>query len=346
MTLDPKEIFADLINFREEIGAKEAHVDITLKPFRFVVYNFLGGAAFHFMPCPAVKKADPQKLHRASHIPDGLSPCGNCITAWNARFPDNKVSAQNFNLERMFSQLQYDPNMWDGVDIDKIKEVNDEKFMPGCYLLYRPVRNMKFHFMKCSDVRYDEKIGWIRAYRFTNNISGKFELFDNTTQSLKPCPKCLAEWNNGEGWNGYSKASEDQQKVISKNFDIREFFMHSRGRPELIELYELMNDNKVWFGADIGNEYPSNWGEISNMYRIANGYRCEQCGVNLSEATDLAIVHHVNGSHPEVGPDNMKVLCVWCHAKQPHHEKSVKIDRDQYDRLMRLWREQGIKRPD
>ena len=185
-----------------------------------------------------------------------------------------------------------------------------------------------------------------------SGLSRQLDAFDfsrrrvhNTTQSLKPCPKCLAEWNNGEGWNGYSKADADK-RAIRDNFDIREFFTLSRGRPELVELYKLMDDNKVWFGADIGNEYPSNWGEISNMYRIANGYRCEQCGVDLSDATDLAIVHHVNGSHPEIDPKNMKVLCVWCHAKQPHHEKSVKIDRDQYDRLLRLWREQGIRRPD
>lgn len=346
MTLDPQEIFADLINFRKKIGAEEAHVDITLKPFRFVLYNYVNGKAFHFMTCPTVRNTAPENLHRASHKPDGLHPCGNCISAWNRKFPNNKVNAKTFDLENFFSQLQYDPHMWDGVDIDKIKEVNDARFMPDCYLLYRPVRNMKFHFMKCSEVRYDEEIGWIKAYRFTNNISGKFMLFDGTEQSLRPCPKCLAEWDNGKGWNGYSKASDADKKAISRDFDIQEFFTISRDRPELVELYKLMDDNKVWFGADIKNEYPGNWSEISKMYRIANGYRCEQCGIDLSDATDLAVVHHVNGSHPEVDHDNMKVLCVWCHSKQPHHQKTVKFDRDQYLRLMKLYKEQGIKRPD
>ena len=104
-----------------------------------------------------------------------------------------------------------------------------------------------------------------------------------------------------------------------------------------------MDDYSVWFGVNVDNEYPANWTEISAMYRIAQGYRCEECGLDMSAFPDLAVVHHVNGSHPEVGPDNMKVLCVWCHSKQPHHEVSVKLDRYTLSLLKRLRREQGIK---
>ena len=185
--------------------------------------------------------------------------------------------------------------------------------------------------MKCKTVREDEKIGWIRSYRFTDRITGKFEMFDGSFQTLKPCEECLAEWDSKQGWKGYSKAEDSVKKEIKDSFSLKEFAKHCRNLetrpPELAELYKLMEDNSVWFGANVGNDYPSNWKEISDMYRIAHNYRCEQCGLDMRGHPKLAVVHHVNGSHPEVGPENMRVLCEWCHSKQPHHDRTVKIDR-------------------
>ena len=79
------------------------------------------------------------------------------------------------------------------------------------------------------------------------------------------------------------------------------------------------------------------------MYRIAQNYLCEECGLDMQEDKDLAVVHHINGSHPDVHPENMWVLCVWCHSKQPHHDRTVKIDRYILKLLRKLFREQGIK---
>ena len=172
-------------------------------------------------------------------------------------------------------------------------------------------------------------------------------VFDGSRQKLKPCTECLSEWNTKKGWNGYSEKSDDEKKIIRDKFSIREFFEKCSNLQqlphELTELYELMNNNRVWFGASVGNEYPSNWGDITDMYRIAQGYRCEQCGVDLSKFPNLAITHHINGSHPEIGPDNMRVLCKWCHSKQQHHEKTVNLNRYEYNLLRKLCSEQGIK---
>lgn len=99
----------------------------------------------------------------------------------------------------------------------------------------------------------------------------------------------------------------------------------------------------MWFSAKVDNEYPANWSNISTMYRIAKSYRCEQCGLDMIEFPNLAVVHHVNGSHPEVDMGNMKVLCIWCHSKQPHHEKSVKMDRYTLKLLRQLRSRRGIK---
>ena len=345
--MTPEEIFADLIRFRKEILAPEVHTDYAVKPFRFMVYS----PSFHFLPCQMMMRAQNDgsiaNLRRTSSKLAGLTVCGNCINAWNWRFPRSRLYAGTFDLDIFFSQLIYDPHMWDGIDLPP--EIDEEEFSSDCFLPYRPVRaNRCFHFMKCSNVRYDESVGWIRFYRFTGRISGVFDMFDGRTQRLRPCLKCLAEWDGGKGWEGYSTASDEEKKRIKDSFSIREFFRYCQQqehRPhELGELYQLIADNSVWFGASVDNEYPArSWDYISDMYRIAQGYRCEQCGLDMRKHTNLAIVHHVNGSHPEVSPDNMKVLCVWCHSKQPHHEKTVKLDRYTLKLLRKLWREQGIK---
>ena len=257
------------------------------------------------------------------------------------------LKKKRFNIDKFFGQCGYNPDIWDGINIQDIQEIDYDTFRADCFLLYRPVGGAVFHFMKCKEVRADEKIGWIKSYRFTDDLSGGFKLFDGSKQTLKPCECCLAEWDNGNGWENYSSADDTTKKTIKDNFNIETFFDHcseKEPRPaELSELYKLMDDNIVWLGADIDNDYPRNWSDISNMYRAAKRYRCGQCGVDLSEHKDLAVTHHVNGVHSDVSAENIKVLCVWCHSKQPHHEKTVRINRDQYLLLRRLWREQGIR---
>ena len=353
--MKPEEIFAGLISFRKEILAPEVHMDYTVKPFRFVIYGPTG-RSFHFMPCATIKAAQRNgsiaNFRRTSSKPAGLAVCGNCINAWNGRFPRQALYARTFDLDKFFSQLVYDPHMWDGIDLPP--ESIDNEGIPGCFLLYRPSKsNNVFHFMRCRTVRDDEATGWIKAYRFTGSTSGVFEVwngkgeFVGDKQRLKPCHHCLAEWDGGNGWMGYSTASDEEKRHIKDSFSIREFFrhcQHQEHRPhELDELCQLAEDSTVWFGAGVDNAYPSNWPEISSMYRIAHGYRCEQCGLDMSAYPNLAVVHHVNGSHPEVGPDNMKVLCVWCHSKQPNHEQTVKMDRYTLKLLRKLRREQGIR---
>ena len=333
MLLNPEEIFADLINFRKEINAPECHFDYSVKPFHFVIYS-PSSTRFHFMPCPTVRTANNNGTisnFRRTSKADGLTVCGNCINAWNNQHSDMLLLAGNFDLSRFFFQLEYDHHMWDGIKLPP--EFNDDEFSRECFILYRPVKVTPnvFHFMKCSSVCDDERIGWIRSYRFTDRISGKFEMFDGSFQTLRPCEKCLAEWDSGKGWKGYSSADDYAKRDIKASFSLREFAEHCRNLderpPELSALYQLMEDNSVWFGANVSNDYPENWDRISDMYRIARNYRCEECGLDMRDFPNLAVVHHVNGSHPEVGPENMRVLCVWCHSKQPHHERSVKIDR-------------------
>ena len=351
MQLNPDEIFSDLIAFRKEIHAPVVQMNYTVKPFRFLLYNPANiNGHFHFMPCHHVRNSITN-LRRTSStsgvfpmigaLPQKLSVCRPCLNAWNNRYPAKHLDADAFDIVKLFALWEYDPHLWDGIAIPP--EINAD--LPGCFLLYRPTRvtHNAFHFMKCKTVREDEQTGWIRTYRFTNETSGAFEMFGGGTQRLRPCSECLAEWDNGRGWNGYGDASDEERKAIRGSFSIAEFFEHCRGSRELVELYSLMENNAVWFSARVSNDYPDNWEAITDMYRAARRYRCEQCGVDMSKYPELAITHHVNASHPEISPENMRVLCIWCHSKQPHHARTVNFNRYQYNLLRKLRKEQGIK---
>ena len=225
-------------------------------------------------------------------------------------------------------------------------------------MLYNPVRGVpNFHFMKCSDILDKEQTGWIKTYRFTHNLSGSFYVYNKykalfERQFIRPCEKCLSEWNNGQGYKNYSNVNEEEKNKIISSFNIIDFFDScDENRPELIELYKLMENNKVWLGSDIDNKYPENWKFISRMYRIANRYRCESCGVDLTAYAhstthgDLLVVHHINGSHPDVASKNMIVLCKECHSYIHRYvlkNKNIELTNEELTLLQNLREQQDI----
>ena len=68
-----------------------------------------------------------------------------------------------------------------------------------------------------------------------------------------------------------------------------------------------------------GNEYSEDWEIISRNYRSSIGYRCEICGVDLSNKTDLLHTHHITGNKQNNDPSNLQALCILCHAMHPGH---------------------------
>jgi len=340
-----------LVNARKNLGAKLIHLPTKIKPAinpkHFLLYNPHNPASkFHFMFCEELKSANLSNYRKISNINDlhGHQVCGFCRNEWNQKFPNEPLPSP-FDIEKFFSGCGYHPEAWGRI-------LNKEIFKPGCFFLYSPVWGVPyFHFMKCSEIREKEANGWIKTLRFTPNLSGSFYVYHNghfERQNLQPCPHCLQEWNGGIGWRNYNNVDDHEKDRIKFRFFIDFFHDCDPNQPELAELYKLMEDNKVWLGADILNNYPQNWlfhvdghgwSGITTMYRMAKNYKCECCGVNLRNNTRLLVTHHVNGSHPDVSPSNMKVLCRWCHSKQPYHQA---INQPDLNILENLWNAQGI----
>ena len=281
-----------------------------------------------------------------------LQVCEDCLYDWNGgKGWKNLTSASNsekdeirnnFRIDEFFAQSEYNPNLWLGWDRyipEFCDQVHDKYF-----LLYNPTsKKVDFHFMKCSHIRQDIKFGWLKTYRFTSRTSGFFEKYSVLNgQSLKTranrvslekdfskftvCEDCLREYSD-EGWKGFNNTTNDWKTIIRDSFDIKEFFDScDRGEishDKLITL-DFIQEHGI-LSSIVRNDYPYNWSEITNMRRASRSYRCEECGIDLTEYItkhpDFIVTHHKNGVHSDISPENLQVLCKACHSKKPYHPK-------------------------
>ncbi len=181
-------------------------------------------------------------------------------------------------------------------------------------------------------------------------------------QALNVCPVCLAEWNNNQGWKSFSlndeqkervrdftvkghskilyalyRSLDTQQQKAIYDFSLEEFFAAFNYQSQIpSEILDVIYDYRV----DPDNPYPIDWRNevlrkekldsgISRIHRIADHHRCEECGAELidiiREKPDILVVHHINGLHSDVRPENLRVLCKLCHSKQWRHDTTVTL---------------------
>ncbi|TWD54207.1 hypothetical protein FB480_103115 [Agrobacterium vitis] len=181
-------------------------------------------------------------------------------------------------------------------------------------LLNEPERTKRFHIAECATLRDMREKGRFQRYHITKRFDGKFNCtwFDrDNNQSgeieaeLKVCKNCIQQI----GWNGYDIKSPNQD--LWKNFDIAEFLRTYEtifySKPERNDAYTVTAD------------YVRDWPKVSQNYRQSRGWRCDDCGVNLSEHRKLLHTHHIDGNLGNNRHDNFKALCVLCHEQQPFH---------------------------
>ncbi len=69
------------------------------------------------------------------------------------------------------------------------------------------------------------------------------------------------------------------------------------------------------------NQYTSDWENISYQVRNKHKYTCQKCKYKppSNEYNQYIDCHHINGLKYDNSPDNLKVLCISCHAEQDGH---------------------------
>lgn len=243
-----------------------------------------------------------------------------------------------------------------GVDVERLDDV---EVGPGPLLTYKdeqillyikdtgsdrwtlenqPWNSRRFHITDCSTLEKMRREQRFERYVITNNMSGNFRVDyrdemggqGETISQLRVCMNCLQKLS----WRGYRTHLLPSHKIeIRESFSIEEF---------LSEYSTFFRTKPLRRDSAPLNQYVHNWPSISYRMKRAAEWRCNQCGVQCLERTDLLHCHHVSGVVTDNLPSNLRVLCALCHSDQPGH-RHLGISTSARDTIQSLRAEQGIE---
>ena len=186
-----------------------------------------------------------------------------------------------------------------------IKDTRQDKYT----LFHDPQKSRRFHVAECQTIREMRSKGRFERYVVTTRQDGRFlvEAVDSDREFEAPlcvCKNCLTQLN----WKGYARTKSIK---LWMEFSLQDFFAEFTtffsSRPRYTDLT-----------APPGG-YAKNWHSLATRIKRARGWRCDECGVNLSKHRSLLHGHHKNGVTSDNSLENIAVLCLLCHSEQPYH---------------------------
>lgn len=157
-----------------------------------------------------------------------------------------------------------------------IKDTRQERYT----LLHDREAARRFHIAECRTLDRMRHEGRFERYVVTTSRNGLFlvEATDHLTGSVEEleaplgvCRNCLSELD----WKRYGDLSSNVKKLIWNEFSLDDFFAEFatffRSRP-------VHSDKTAPRGG-----YAKNWSRLSEAFRAERNWRCEECGVDLSE---------------------------------------------------------------
>lgn len=96
-------------------------------------------------------------------------------------------------------------------------------------------------------------------------------------------------------------------------------------------------------GANPSDCYTPDWSSISRQYREKQHYKCQDCGVDLSNEQHLLHTHHKNRDKGDNRKKNLIALCASCHKKQPYHGQRLLVADSESKKIDQLREQQGLK---
>jgi hypothetical protein len=178
----------------------------------------------------------------------------------------------------------------------------------------------KYHLCNCKtlikmsqDGRSDRYVvsaqsdGWFKI-----NFTRENKTIGEEKRRLHVCKNCL----DGLRFKGFSLKgmSEHKKQRFVSEFVPDDFF----------ELYpRSLHAVTPKYDSDTAplNEYPPDFPAISERLRHEMGWQCQKCGQVLfaPHLRRYLHVHHINGNRSDNTRQNLKILCVACHAEEPQH---------------------------
>ena len=183
----------------------------------------------------------------------------------------------------------------------------------------------RYHLCNCRTWRDMKAKGRSDRYVASTRVDGYFELdvyiaslekSRKQLEQLKVCQNCLDHLH----WNGFtndgSLGSAERARHVA-SFALAEFFEHFNR--------SMVREKPKWTPSTMPSaSYSDDFDEISSRARATAKWRCQvtDCGRLLAASWQRRYlhVHHRNGVRGDNSPENLMVICLECHAKQPGHE--------------------------
>ena len=207
-----------------------------------------------------------------------------------------------------------------------IKDTRQDKYT----LLRYPEDARRFHVGECQTIKDMRSKGRFERYVVATRQDGLFlveaiDLDKAFEARLLVCKNCLSQLN----WKGYANS---RAVKVWEEFSLQDFFAEFTtffsSRPRY-------TDRTAPPGG-----YARGWPRLANRLKRARGWRCAECGVNLSDYQSLLHGHHKNGVTSDNRPENIVVLCLLCHSEQPYHGRVQPSDTDR--KIIESLREKAV----
>jgi hypothetical protein len=105
----------------------------------------------------------------------------------------------------------------------------------------------------------------------------------------------------------------------------------TKEQKETLSKCRLGEKNPAWRGGITKHPYGQDWIEdLKDAIRKRDSYTCQLCGITQEEFAVGRLhkklpVHHIDYDKKNCNPDNLKTLCISCHAKTGHSREAWKL---------------------
>jgi 5-methylcytosine-specific restriction endonuclease McrA len=253
----------------------------------------------------------------------------------------NRLKAQMGIPESVYGSLDFDvgPGRLTELELSRLFSpaglevtIDDVQFLDDGTLAYKNTRVLlyirdvsdqgrgismpRFHVSRCSTLEQMISNKRFNRYVIQANPNRQFDMkiirskkVEEQRAELDVCQNCLTLLQ----FNGFRSdlPSQIRRRHVAA-FNLEDFFAQF---PR--SLHERLPD----FNSDNAplDDYTRDFPDLSVRTKAAHGWICSKCRVCLGtpHLRRFLHVHHINGRKSENNRDNLRVLCIACHAEEP-----------------------------
>ena len=200
-------------------------------------------------------------------------------------------------------------------------------------LKYLDSKNLyKYHIYQCTTISQMFNSGRKHRYKINNRDDGTFfytftnfrgEILETReNQKLNICKNCLKKFLQINFASDYDVA----------NFKLKKFYQQESSFFD----FDTSTMEKGEYAR--ANVYTRNWTKISNQIKTKHDYTCQECGFKPHNSYQKKFIHthHQNGDKQNNSEDNLKVLCIKCHAEVDIYHAQIKSSLE-YREFLDYW---------